>query len=75
MKKKVFAVCDLESGYAYRLMDYIYEKEAGTFEVQAFTNVKNLSAFAREQEIELLLNCNFIRRRDSAGAFQLSLRV
>lgn len=55
MKKKVFAVCDLESGYAYRLMDYIYEKEAGTFEVQAFTNVKNLSAFAREQEIELLL--------------------
>ena len=36
MKKKVFAVCDLESGYAYRLMDYIYEKEAGTFEVQAF---------------------------------------
>ena len=44
-----------KSGYAYRLMDYIYEKEAGTFEVQAFTNVKNLSAFAREQEIELLL--------------------
>ncbi|MDO5425798.1 MAG: hypothetical protein Q4F41_18985 [Eubacteriales bacterium] len=55
MKKSVFAVCDLEAGYASRLMDYIYEKESGTFEVQAFTSVKNLSAFAREQEIELLL--------------------
>ncbi|MDY3920301.1 MAG: hypothetical protein SOZ59_15125 [Candidatus Limivivens sp.] len=55
MKKSIFAVCDLEAGYAYRLMDYIYEKESGTFEVQAFTSVKNLSAFAREQEIELLL--------------------
>lgn len=55
MKKRVFAICDLEAGYVYRLMDYIYEKEAGTFEVLAFTSVKKLAEFAGEQEIELLL--------------------
>ena len=55
MKKRIFAVCDLEASYAYNLMEYIYEKESGTFEVQAFTSVRNLAAFAGEQEIELLL--------------------
>ena len=55
MKKRIFAVCDLEAAYAYNLMEYIYEKESGTFEVQAFTSVRNLAAFAGEQEIELLL--------------------
>ena len=55
MKKSIFAVCDLEASYAYNLMESIYEKQGKSFEVQAFTSVKSLIAFAREQYIELLL--------------------
>ena len=55
MKKSIFAVCDLEASYSCRLMEYIHEKQGKIFEVQAFTSVKNLCEFAKEQEIELLL--------------------
>lgn len=55
MRKNVFALCDLEAGYVYRLMDYICQREAGTFEVQAFTGVGSLAEFARSREIDLLL--------------------
>lgn len=55
MKKNIFAVCDLETSYAYNLMEYIYEKQGSGFEIQAFTSVKSLSSFAKEQDIELLL--------------------
>lgn len=55
MKKSIFAVCDLEASYAYNLMESIYEKQGMSFEVQAFTSVKSLIAFAKEQYIELLL--------------------
>ena len=55
MKKSIFAVCDLEASYAYNLMESIYAKQGTVFEVQAFTSVKSLMAFAKEQYIELLL--------------------
>ena len=55
LKKSIFAVCDLEAAYAYQLMESIYEKQGTAFEVQAFTSVKSLIAFAKEQYIELLL--------------------
>ena len=55
LKKSIFAVCDLEASYAYNLMESIYEKQGMAFEVQAFTSVKSLIAFAKEQYIELLL--------------------
>ncbi len=55
MKKQIFAVCDLEGAYAYQLMESIYEKQGTSFEVQAFTSVKSLVAFAEEKHIELLL--------------------
>ena len=66
MKKSIFAVCDLEASYACNLMDYLNEKKSTPFEVQAFTNVESLEAFARENEIEILListraMCNEIR--------------
>lgn len=55
LKKNILAVCDLETSYAYNLMESIYEKEGTAFEIQAFTSVKSLAAFTKEQPIELLL--------------------
>lgn len=55
MKKRIFAVCDLESSYACNLMDYLNEKKTTPFEVQAFTNIESLAVFARKHEIEILL--------------------
>lgn len=66
MKKSIFAVCDLDASYACNLMDYLNEKKTTPFEVQAFTNVESLQAYAKEHEIEILListraMCNEIR--------------
>ena len=66
MKKSIFAVCDLEASYACSLMDYLNEKKSTPFEVQAFTNVESLIAFARKTPLEILListraMCNEIR--------------
>lgn len=55
MKKSIFAVCDLEASYACNLMDYLNEKKSTPFEVQAFTNVESLMAFARNTPLEILL--------------------
>ena len=46
MKKSIFAVCDLEASYAYNLMEAIDETQGSSFEVQAFTNVERLIAYA-----------------------------
>lgn len=66
MKKSIFAVCDLEASYACNLTDYLNKKRTTPFEVQAFTNVESLQAFAKEHAIEILListraMCNEIR--------------
>ncbi len=66
MKKSIFAVCDLEASYACSLMDYLNEKKSTPFEVQAFTNVESLVAYARKHPLEILLissraMCNEIR--------------
>ena len=66
MKKKIFAVCDLDASYACSLMDYLNGKKTTPFEVQAFTNIESLQAYARENPIEVLLisiraMCNEIR--------------
>lgn len=66
MRKSIFAVCDLDASYACSLMDYLNGKKTTPFEVQAFTNVESLQAYAKENEIEILListraMCNEIR--------------
>ncbi len=66
MKKKIFAVCDLDASYACSLTDYLNGKKTTPFEVQAFTNIESLQAYARENPIEVLListraMCNEIR--------------
>ncbi len=55
MKKSIFAVCDLDASYACSLMDYLNGKKTTPFEVQAFTNVESLRAYAQENAIEVLL--------------------
>ena len=55
MKKSIFAVCDLEEAYAVRLTEYMNERRNTPFEVQAFTSLESLAAFAGENHIELLL--------------------
>ena len=48
MKKQIFAVCDTEAEYAKNFMEYLNRKQNLTFEVQAFTGVKSLLAFAEQ---------------------------
>ena len=55
MKKQIFAVCDTEAEYAKNFMEYLNRKQNLTFEVQAFTGVKSLLAFAEQNRIEILL--------------------
>lgn len=55
MKKQIFAVCDLEAEYARNFMEYLNQKNNLPFEVQAFTSVESLAAYAGETHVELLL--------------------
>ena len=55
MKKQIFAVCDLEAEYARNFMEYLNRKNNLPFEVQAFTSVESLAAYAGETHVELLL--------------------
>lgn len=55
MKKNIFAVCDLEAAYAYNFVEYLNRKKTIPFEIQAFTNVKNLMDYGKNISIELLL--------------------
>ena len=69
MKKQIFAVCDPEVEYARNFMDYLNRKKNLPFEVQAFTSLESLIAFAKENRIELLLvsadvMCREIRELD-----------
>ncbi len=55
MKRNVFAVCDLEVDYAVNFMEYMQRKKNIPFELQAFTSVESLEAFASVSHVELLL--------------------
>ena len=55
MKKKVFAICDLEEAYVVRLADYLNRKGMMPYQVLAFTNLDSLGQYAEDNEIEILL--------------------
>lgn len=55
MKKLNFAICDLETGYAERLTEYISERQNIPFQILAFSGIESLKTFAKDHEIELLL--------------------
>ncbi len=50
----VFAVCDVETEYAIRFMEYLNRRNL-PFEVQMFTSVPPLCEYAERKQIELLL--------------------
>lgn len=55
MKQKIFAICDMEEAYAFRLMEYMLDKVRLPYNVQLFTKVEELQRFAKQEEIEILL--------------------
>lgn len=55
MRKQILAVCDLEAGYVYRLLEFLNRQEELPFEVRAFTDPEKLKSFGQEQKITLLL--------------------
>ena len=55
MKKKIFAICDLEEAYVVRLADYLNTKGLMPYQVLAFTNLDSLGQYAEDNEIEILL--------------------
>jgi len=50
----VFAVCDIETEYAIRFMEFLNRRNL-PFEVQLFTSVPPLCEYAKQKHIELLL--------------------
>lgn len=55
MKEKIFALCDLEEGYAFRMAEYIMEKLPAAYVLYLFTKTEELQIFMEKQEIFVLL--------------------
>lgn len=55
MKQKVFAICDLEESYAFRMAEYIVEKISMPYILHLFTKTEELHSFSKQQEIAVLL--------------------
>ncbi|HIT90988.1 MAG TPA: hypothetical protein IAC41_11305 [Candidatus Merdenecus merdavium] len=55
MKQKIFAICDLESSYAYHFMEHFERKSRQPFSVQAFTSVSSLELYLSNNPIDVLL--------------------
>ena len=53
--RSVFAVCDQEYEYAYKLMEYLHRMRSLPFEVQVFTSMEKLLSFLEKQPAALLL--------------------
>ena len=55
MTQKIFAICDLEEAYAFRLTEYMLEKIRLPYTLHLFTKVEELQIFAQQERIEILL--------------------
>ena len=45
MKEKIFAICDLEESYAFRMAEYITEKVPMPYVLHLFTKTDELQIF------------------------------
>lgn len=52
---KILAVCDVEKEYAEKFMAYLSESRSLPFQIQVFTSVDALLAFAEKKAVEVLL--------------------
>lgn len=55
MKQKIFAICDSEETYAFRMAEYIVEKGNMPYALHLFTDTEELSIFLQENEIFILM--------------------
>lgn len=55
MDVKIFAICDTEKRYAVKLMEAFCEKKNFGFQIHAFSKVQELTLFAQQTQIEVLL--------------------
>lgn len=55
MKQKIFAVCDMEETYAFRMAEYIADKVPMPYTLHLFTKTDELQPFLERQEISILL--------------------
>lgn len=55
MKQKIFAVCDLEEAYAFRMAEYITEKVPIPYALHLFTKTEELRIFLEQNKISILL--------------------
>lgn len=63
LDKKILAIFDCEESYAYKLMDFIGEKEKLPFEIQIFTRAESFFSYAEKEEIECLLIAESVYQR------------
>lgn len=63
MKQKIFAVCDLEENYAFRMAEYILDKASIPYILHLFTKTEELEGFLRKDEIFILLIAESALRR------------
>ncbi|MBQ6806950.1 MAG: hypothetical protein IJO97_05920 [Lachnospiraceae bacterium] len=76
MKQKIFAICDLEEMYAFKMAEYIVEKGKLPYAMHLFTSVEELSFFLQKNEIFILLISesamhNLQKERDIPNVFVL----
>lgn len=55
MKQKIFAICDSEETYAFRMAEYIVEKGNIPYALHLFTSTEEFSIFLQNNEISILL--------------------
>lgn len=55
MNVRIFAICDTEKRYAVKLMEAFCEKKTFDFQIHAFSEVEELTLFAQQTQIEILL--------------------
>ena len=55
MREKVFAICDTEEAYAFRLTEYMMEKIRVPYTLHLFTKAEELQKFAMHEKIAVLL--------------------
>lgn len=55
MNQKIFAICDPEENYAFRMAEYIVEKGNIPYVLHLFTKTEELKIFLQEKEIAILL--------------------
>lgn len=55
MDKRILAICDQEENYAYRMMEYLNEKENMPFDIHVYTDVGILTDSPQLRQIECLM--------------------